>query len=304
MKKLILFLSFAIGLMIGFAQEVPKDSTGRASVKMFVIKTSSGNVFIGTISYQDTKEIIIKTKDLGEVSVPKHEIKEIKELESGEIDSSGKLIVKQIFSTRYFLTTNGLPMDKGDNYAQLNLFGPEFHFGVGETFNLGVMTSWIGAPIIGAAKQSFKLGDNLHFGLGTLLGSGSYLIRDLRWFALPFGALTFGNRVSNFNISYGYGMINTRKYNYNYYSSNASSYNETDGASLLSVAFMSRFTNKITFVFDSMIILENDAWGFLSPGLRFQTEENKAFQFGFLLGLADGEIVQIPIPMVSWFRKI
>ena len=297
MKKLILFLCFALGLTVSFAQDTPTDSV--YSSKIYVVTKNDGTKFVGIIVKNDAREVFIKTKDRGDIYIPKHEIKEIKELEPGQLDSSGNLVIKQMFSTRYFLTTNALPMDKGDNYAQLNLFGPEFHFGVGKTFNLGVMTSWIGAPIIGAAKQSFKLTDNVHFAVGGLFGSGSYF-RNLRWFALPFGALTIGNSTSNFNISYGYGMVNTKRSSYYGFGS----VNQTDAASLLSIGFLSRFTNKITFVFDSMIILGDDASGFLSPGLRFQVEENKAFQFGFLLGVADGEIVRIPIPMISWFRKI
>jgi hypothetical protein len=300
MKKLILFLCFTLGLTVSFAQDTPTDSV--YSSKIYVVTKNDGTKFVGIIVKNDAREVFIKTKDRGDIYIPKHEIKEIKELEQGQLDSSGNLVIKQMFSTRYFLTTNALPMDKGDNYAQLNLFGPEFHFGVGKTFNLGIMTSWIGAPIIGAAKQSFKLTDNAHFAVGGLFGSGSYVFRGLRWFALPFGALTIGNSASNFNISYGYGMVNVRRWNYSYGRSYLSY--QTEGSSLLSIGFMSRLNNKITFVFDSMIILGDDASGFLSPGLRFQIEENKAFQFGFLLGVADSEIVRIPIPMISWFRKI
>jgi hypothetical protein len=301
MKNILLLIALFFCCTHLFAQEIPADSA--SSSKIYVVTKNDGTKFLGVIIKNDAREVLVRTQDRGDVYIPKHEIKEIKELEKGQLDSSGNLILKHMFSTRYFLTTNALPMDKGDNYAQINLFGPEFHFGVGKTFNLGIMTSWIGAPIIGAAKQSFKLADGAHFAVGGLFGTGSYVFRNLRWFALPFGALTLGNSKSNFNISYGYGMVNTIKYNYSYGRNYA--FNQTDGSSLLSIAFMTQLNNKITFLFDSMILFDDgDALGFLSPGLRFQIEENKAFQFGFLIAGSNGEFLRIPFPMVSWFRKI
>ena len=42
----------------------------------------------------------------------------------------------------------------------------------------------------------------------------------------------------------------------------------------------------------------------LSPGLRFQANENSSFQFGFTGIRFEGEFVPVPIPMVQWFRKI
>lgn len=248
---------------------------------------------MGTIISQDSKEVLINTKDKGEVSIPKYQIKEMKELESGQLDKSGNLVIKEIFSTRYFLTTNGLPLEKGDNYAQINWFGPEFHLGVAKNFNIGVITSWLGAPIVVAAKKTIPLGEFAHLGIGGLAGTSSWAsFGGNRWnFALPFGALTVGNTKSNFNISYGYGMS---KFSY---SSN------TNTANVLSIAFMSSVSDKVKLVFDSMILLEQGA-GFLTPGVRIQSEERKAFQFGFLFFSNNGQFSQIPFPMITWYRQI
>jgi hypothetical protein len=40
------------------------------------------------------------------------------------------------------------------------------------------------------------------------------------------------------------------------------------------------------------------------PGLRWHQSEKKAFQFGFTGVVYDGEMWQIPIPMVQWYRTL
>lgn len=292
MKNTFLLLLILSGFSFSslHAQDIPKDSTATVSAKIYIIKTQNGGVFMGTIVFQDSKEVVIKTNDKGEISIPKYEIKEMKELASDQLDSSGNLVFRKMFSTRYFLTTNGLAMEKGDSYTQTNLFGPEVHFAVGKSFNIGIITSWLMSPILIAAKQSFKLSDNVHLGVGALLGHGGWLIRRRR-IGLPFGALTLGNSKSNFNISYGLGMVR--------YGGLGDPWERTN---MLSIAFMAQLSDKVSLVFDSMIFPETES-GFFTPGIRFQTEENRAFQFGVLMLGSNSNLNSFPIPMLTWFRK-
>ena len=289
--SLVILLLFAVPFF-GNAQETPKDSTENSSAKIYVITTQNGGIFIGSIISENSKEVLIKTKNLGEVSIPKYEIKERKELKAGDLTASGELKTTPIFATRYFLTTNGIPLDKKDGYYQLNLFGPEFHYGVSDNFSVGAMTSWMGIPIIGNAKYSFKIQENIHFGVGTLLGTGSWASPGFVM-ALPFGSLTIGNKRSNINFSGGYGTAGTAGY--------------FSGTALISVSGMKQLSNKISFVFDSFIVPEVDYAGTIAlvvPGLRFHTGENKAFQFGLAGIVVDGEVAPLPIPMLTWFRKL
>ena len=103
-----------------------EDSTDFVQSKIYVITTMNGGVFVGTIISDNAKEIIIKTKDRGDVAIPKYELKSMKELEQGEINEDGEFVGTPLFATRYFITTNAFPMDNGDNYYSLNLFGTEF----------------------------------------------------------------------------------------------------------------------------------------------------------------------------------
>lgn len=326
------FLVFTLASNLSVAQEL-KD----VKVTHRIIK-QNGTSFVGKIVSRDAREILIDTESIGLVFVPKHEIKEIIEIYEGEKDVTGGL-----FSTRYFLTTNGFHINKGDNYIQWNLFGPDFQFGVAENFTVGIMTSWVGMPIIGTTKYSTQLSDKVHAGVGFLGGTGSWAFPKYG-LLLPYGFLTLGNPVNNINITAGYGLLFSEGRN-NYIITNevtswSTNYFEesdkaqSEGRVLLSVAGMFRINNKFSFVFDSFFMLAGKDKEFnslretydeishkttyyteietrkskplvvLAPGLRFQVSESSSFQFGFTGIHTDGEFIQVPIPMVQWFKRI
>jgi len=317
-----------------------QNSADTSMINHKVIK-QNGVAFVGKIISQDAREVLIDTKEMGLVYIPKHEIREIVEIKAGEKGANGEL-----FSTRYFLTTNGFPVRKGDNYVQWNLFGPDFQFGVADHFGMGIMTSWVGMPVIGTAKYSLELGKNIHGGLGFLGGTGSWAFPQVG-LLLPFGFFTIGNRVNNVNISAGYGaLFNERTetvysivnvssdYSTNSVTTQSKTFNDSEGRFLLSLAGTFRINSKFSFVFDSFFMLAgkettsqliketynegsrkvtfsidsevNKRYPLvvIVPGLRFQASANSSFQFGFTGVHLEGEFVQVPIPMVQWFRKI
>lgn len=270
------------------------DTSKNKGPKLYVITTNDGGEFIGEIISQDSKEILIKTQDRGEVSIPKYQVKEIKELAVGDINTSGVYIPAEVFSTRYFLTTNGLPIKKGENYILWSLWGPDFEFGIAENFSVGVMTTWLAYPLVGTAKYSIPLAKNASLGLGLLAGTSTWGSNVVSWqFALPFASLTLGDRKKNITFSGGYGSV--------------ANDGDNSGRALVSVAGMAKVGKKVSLVFDSFIFPANSdsgGGGLLIPGIRLQTANDKAFQFGFAGIVADGNVLPIPIPFVQWFKKI
>jgi hypothetical protein len=267
------------------------DTVKVKTKKMVVIEKNDGIQFVGELISQDAREVIIKTAKMGEIAIPKHEIKSIKDADPEEFNQNGEYIPNEVFSTRYFITTNGLPIEKGESYIQWNIFGPDFQFGVRKNFSLGIMTSWIGMPIIGTAKYSVKLGKKANLGIGTLLGTGSWIKPDF-FMALPFTALTIGDRKANLNLAMGYGLVSNNGY--------------SEGRFVMSIGMMAKVSRKVSIVFDSFMmpnIDRNSGWSLLVPGLRFQTDSKKAFQFGFGGLVTDGEVIPIPLPFVQWFQK-
>jgi hypothetical protein len=331
-KLIILFLLPVIAGVLStdmlIAQEQPEEADRG---KKMVIKNDNSR-FIGVIIHEDPREVIIETENLGQVAIPKHEIREIRNV-NDEMFRDGIFIGEELFATRYFLTTNGLPVKKGDNYIQWNLFGPDFQFGIADNFGVGVMTSWFAMPIIGTAKYSRPLGEKTSLAIGGLLGTGSWAQPDFG-ILLPFVAITRGTRLHNINFSAGYGYVFYSEEIYNPNLDRSFIENHRDGRLLLSLAAMTKITNAFSLVFDSFIMppgpeREYREWNWhwdertgssyyvervtrkrspalmvFVPGLRWQTRPNAAFQFGFTGAYFDGEFMPVPIPMLQWFRNI
>ena len=260
----------------------------------YTIEKNDGTFFTGEIISFDAREVLIETKDLGQIIIPKHEVKSIRKVEAANFDAKGNFIHEERFATRYFLTTNGLPIKKGEHYANMNWWGPDFEFAVSDNFGLGVMTSWVGIPVIGTAKYTIKLADNFSMAIGGLAGSFTWAsIRS--GFVLPYISLTGGNRRTNITLTGGYGLV---------FIADESS----DGRMLISLAGMHKVSPKFSLVFDSFIApaFDNDSFGFsiLMPGVRYQSNPRNAFQFGFGGVMADGDVLPVPIPMLQWFFKI
>ena len=287
MKKansMIIMLVLILSTLNAGAQKIP-DSSAVNPGKMYLIIKNDGTQFMGKIVFMDAREILIDTKKIGQVSIPKHEIKQMKEVKASEVSANGDYKPSETFATRYFITTNGLPIEKGESYILWNWYGPDIQFGVGKNFGIGIMTSWFAMPVIASAKYSITLDENTHLAIGTLLGTGSWTLPHFG-LAVPFGSLTYGNRRSNITFSGGYGAI--------------WGYGSDGGRVLCSVAGMTKVTNKASLVFDSFILPGNgnnkEYTAIYMPGIRLQTASNKAW-------IATHGTFS-PFPMLQWFRML
>ena len=156
MKTIKSFIALFFLLFVGIinAQTNPSDSI-KTSIQSVITK-HDGTEYIGTIISDDGRELLITTKALGKIYIPKSEVKSIvKEVDTksivyGEYQSEGA------FTTRYAFTNNALPIKKGENYAMVNLYGPEVHFAVSDHLNVGIMSTWLASPLVLALKYSFK----------------------------------------------------------------------------------------------------------------------------------------------------
>ncbi|MCB0480878.1 MAG: hypothetical protein KDC83_05565 [Flavobacteriales bacterium] len=290
---LIAFVMCCTGLL--YSQEVSYvDSAESAKLNLYVVVTQSGAEFIGKIVKNDEREIVVETAKLGRVAIPKYEIKSMKQVEEGSISKTGEYNPDEIFATRYFYTTSALPIKRGENYVKFSLFGPDMSLSVADNWNVGVITSWIGSPIILSTKYSIELDKKNGLAFGLLAGNLGLISFSVDagfvGGVLPFMVYTHGTRRSNVSFSGGYGHL--------WFDG------ESGGSALGSVALMTPLSGKATFVFDSMISLSS---GFglaamFTPGIRFQKKDDKAFQFGFTGIIAEGEIIPFPFPTLAWFR--
>ncbi len=241
--------------------QVPADSSRQLSV---VLK-NDGAEYIGYILQDDGREILIETEKLGKVYIPKADIKEIRLLKPKKDLFNNDYKPNNPFSTRYSFTTNALPVNKGENYYMLNLYGPEFHFAVTNRLNVGVMSTWIGSPIAVAAKYTIPTkNEKLNFSLGTILGTSGYIMNFSRFGGLHFANVTLGDRDHNITLAGGLlhwegGSItldapgNYTGMDYAMGIPQQSIKNEPLVGPMFSVAGFARIGKRASFVFDSML---------------------------------------------------
>lgn len=278
MKHLLFALTFII-LSPAFVSAQEFDPA-----KTYVVTKNDGTKFTGNILSSDAREVLLKTTTIGEIIIPKHEIRSIVEFQPGDDK------YKEIFASRYFITTNGLPVEKGDSYVQWTLLGPDIQFGVSDNIGIGVMTTWVANPVAFSFKYSGNLGHKLNFAVGTLAGSTLWSGGDGIRFALPFAAVTMGDENANLNVAVGYGFA---------------SYDTYSGSqAMFSLGAMKKVTRSGSLVFDSLVFpSEGESVALIVPGFRIQTQEKSAFQFGFPGFVTSGDSAPVGFPMVSWFRK-
>ena len=205
----IIFL-LGISLLI-LKSPISAQSSDTITVKKIVlIKKIDGGEFIGEIISNDDREILIKTKTtIGRLYISKSDISSISfiNVKEKEQNETGEFRAEGPFTTRYYFTNNALPIKKGENYALINLFGPEVHFAVSDKLSIGVIASWIGSPITLVSKLSVLSKNNLHFSIGNIIGSSGYLAQGRVFGGLHWGTLTIGDRMRNISFSAGYGYF-------------------------------------------------------------------------------------------------
>ena len=331
MKKLIISILFLVFISTILSNK-SSAQTDMLNQTVVVIK-DNGIKFVGELLSIDSREILLKTEIMGEIYIPRYVIKEMHPVLSEE---NKNVYTDELFATRYFITTNGLPIKKGENYIQWNWYGPDFQFGVANNFGVGVMTTWGAIPVIANAKYSIDLGKNKSMALGMLAGTGSWALPEYG-LLLPFVSFTLGNRTNNITFSTGYGSLFYQEEDYNYTTDQPITTNYKEGRVLLSIAGMAKISEKFSLVFDTFIspwgpehtytdFVDNsyyDTYGnwvpkydqetyterspnlaLILPGIRWQLDADRAFQFGFTGLYFDGEFIPAPIPMVQWYRRL
>ncbi len=261
MKSLSKFIVALIFLLISInihAQNNPVDTN------TYVIVKVDGSEYIGKILFDDGREVLIETKSLGKIYINKSEIKSITLISSRKEVIFGEYRALGPFTTRYQFTTNGFPIKRGENYALVNLYGPEVHFSLSDRFSLGVMTTWIASPFVLVGKYSLPSNINKwHFAVGTMIGTTGYLANFKGFGGLHWAVATYGDRLNNVSFSAGYGYVKT---GVDETIERTGTYIEPNfpptfqrmaplrKAPLISIAGIFKVGSKASFFFDSMIL--------------------------------------------------
>ncbi len=255
LKQILLLLLFMSAIQT-FAQV--QDTLPTKGPQQYVITKQNGIEYIGAILQDDGREVLIETITLGKIYIPKSEINSIIKIEDKKDVVFGEYRTTGPFTTRYVFTTNALPIKKGENYAMVNLYGPEVHFAVLDNLSIGVMSTWIASPMVLALKYSFKSAiPKWNFSVGTLMATSGYLNTFRGYGGLHWGTLTYGDRMNNISISGGYAYMTAGFDDIPiegiYYNRSPDRRVATPtGAVMFSVSGIAKVGAKASFVFDSM----------------------------------------------------
>lgn len=366
MKNIFLFLLLTFSFLAK-AQVTQQDSD---TLKYLIVR-NNGVEYVGQIISDDGRELLILTQQLGKIYIPKSEVKSISKVDAATDFKAGEYLGKGVFTTRYQFTTNAFPIQKGENYALINLYGPEVHFGVLPNLSVGIMATWIASPIALALKYTIPTQNpKLNFGLGTIMASSGYFNQAKGYGGLHWGMATYGTRRSNATLSLGYGYFNSGfsfTSQNTYYQPGTYAAVQNQGvysfpipelltyenevgsfkAPIVGVAGITAVGKKASFIWDVMIIGGNKRTIFngqdiqyfydqntgqpssvvyndpfievkstnvvVMPGMRFQKDQNSAFQVTLagVIGRREETVnnqlsidsYSFPIPMLSWFYK-
>ena len=142
-----------------------------------LVVMANGIERVGVILSDDGREILLETEALGQIYIAKADIVSITVIDDDVVEPfDGDVRLAGPFTTRYYFTTSALPIKKGEDYAMINLYGPEAHFSLSKNFSLGVMSTWIASPFIAVAKYTIPTGnENINLGIGGMFGTTGYI---------------------------------------------------------------------------------------------------------------------------------
>lgn len=262
--------------------------------KYVIIKTKDGQEYAGRVLELDKQNIGISMEGTGMVYLVLADIQEI--TEDNKL-GSGRNSKDEVYATRYIFTPSYLRLEKGDNYGRIALWGGEMEYAISKSMTVGMMMTWLGSPVGLNSKIAFPVSENVHLGLGVLLGWGGVLFPS-GLVALPFGGITIGDTKANFTLSGGYGT-----------SSFLNSLNVTESGRqpAFGISGMKKLPDGATLILESVWIPfipgTNNLTFTLTPAIRFHRKNTRSLQLGLTLLMIDGEIVPSPIPAISWLFK-
>jgi len=321
LKPVLFFMFISMGAFFATASTITTDSiqTTQTSAEkpLHLITKNNNQKYMGYIISDDGREVLLETDNIGRIYIPKTEIASMELVTNKNSKLVNESMLAGAFSSRYIFNSNALPVVKGQNYAAINLYGPEVHFALTDNFSLGVISTWIASPLMVNAVYRFTpTKPNVYFSIGTTMGTSGYINNLKTWGGYHYGNVSFGNRKSNLTIGGGFhylfpgienyeapvGTVFNNIEDFNSSRRDVKAKPELGGA--ITVSGITNSGSKTSFIFDSAFAIFNtkvteevskidlgttqyvniekkhtDGMISLMFGMRFQRRENSAFQF-------------------------
>ncbi len=183
------------------------------STKITTVLTNDGNEYNGLVIMEDDQKIVLETKELGDITILKTNIKKRSELSIDHI-VRGEVWPENTQSSRYFWAPNAHGLKKGEGYYQnLWVFFNQVSLGITNNFSIGfgmVPLFLFGgdaasySPLWVTPKFSIPVKkDKFSLGVGMLAGTAGF--HDDAGFGILYGVGTAGDQNTNASFGLGYG---------------------------------------------------------------------------------------------------
>ena len=199
--------------MIGNVTFRTKDVSSMEKVEpqdYYLITMMNGSTLQGKIVNRTEKEVTVETSNIGRVNVDVSKIKNIKEINPGNM-KDGKYWFKTHIDAHYFITPSAIPLNSKEVYFQ-NTMGLYNSFDAGITNNLSCMGG-VFLPMAAFIAPNFnaKLTQGVYAGVGAIAAD----ITGSPYAGAVYAQVTFGDRNSHVSIGGGYGVLKgIKKYYY------------------------------------------------------------------------------------------
>jgi hypothetical protein len=209
MKKTYVFV-FSLFMMLVptliFGQYTIPDSTVTV-----VVRTTDDNEFVGRVVSKIADKIVLRTANLGDVTIHRRLIKSLKPVDARKV-SGGEFWSDIPLSSRYYFQGNGYGLRKNEGYYQNTwVFYNQLSYGITDNFSIGVGTvplflfSISSTPVWITPKVSLPVvKDKFNIGAGAFLGT--VLGENTGGFGIVYGSATAGSRNKNVSFGLGYGF--------------------------------------------------------------------------------------------------
>jgi hypothetical protein len=206
--KTIRFLTFLLFFSISYKYLSGQNETDTSLVR---IETRDGNEYSGRITGEDSVKIILQTQILGEISIPRSEIRTLKKIQSTQV-KEGQIWFPNPQASRYFWAPNGYGLKKGEGYYQnIWVLWNQFAYGITDNISIGgamiplFLFDGAPTPVFISPKVSIPIEkEKINMGGGVI--AGTILGEEGTTFGIVYGVSTFGTPDNNITFGVGYGF--------------------------------------------------------------------------------------------------